>query len=87
MRFALRDYHSLDPVTERLPTVSGPATFTGLIAAVNDPFFPSGDPVTPVPRLAFVELAPVPAPSSTVLLGSALLLATAVSNRAAADYI
>ncbi len=64
-------------------TVSGPAAFTGAIAALNDPFFLAGDPLPPVPRPAFVELAPVPAPSSVILLGSALLLVTTLRNRAA----
>ena len=61
-------------------TVSGPATFTGAIAALNDPFFFSDDPLPPVPRPAFVELAPVPAPSTAILLGSALLVTSALRN-------
>jgi len=60
--------------------VAGPAMFSGAIAAINDPFFFSGDAVTPVARPAFVELAAVPLPGSAALLGSALLLAARASR-------
>lgn len=54
--------------------VSGPATFSGAIAALNDPFSCSDDALPPVPSSRFTELTPVPAPTSALLFGPALLV-------------
>lgn len=78
--FGFLDLGQVAPLTAKCiaytltANVAGPAAFTDAIAAINDPFFFSSDPVSPVNAVQFVELAPVPVPTPVALFASALAL-------------